>query len=347
MIASATPTPKRPTPKSSAMLSRVADCVYWMSRYLERAENVARFVDVNHILSLDLGSAGGEQWAPLVNTTGDHSKFAERYGAATQRNVINFLSFDDQNPNSVLSCLRSARENARAVRDIISSAVWEEINKFYLYVRTARDEKRLLEEPHEFFNQVKRSSQLIVGMMDATISRGEAWHFAEIGRLIERADKTSRILDVKYYILLPRVTDVGTPVDVVQWAALLKSAGALEMYRRSRGRLTPIEVVDFLLLDRHFPRAIRFCLNTAEESLRAITGTPRSTFGNEAERQIGRLRSELDFVRIEQVVQGGLHEYLDDFQDKLNAVGAAITESFFAQDPAFGDSRGDYRNGRL
>src|SRR5687768_2916222 len=118
------------------MLSRVAECVYWMSRYLERAENVARFVDVNHNLSLDLGSGLRSQWEPLIYTTGDHEEFLEKYGTFTQRNVINFLSFDDENRNSVLSCLSLARENARTVRDIISSAVWEEINKFYLYVRT-------------------------------------------------------------------------------------------------------------------------------------------------------------------------------------------------------------------
>jgi uncharacterized alpha-E superfamily protein len=311
------------------MLSRVADSVYWMSRYLERAENVARFVDVNHNLTLDLGNSVREQWEPLVYTTGDHEGFAERYPVPSQRNVINFLTFDDKNMNSVVTCLRAARENARSVRDIIGSGIWEEINKFYLYVRNAAGNTRLLEEPHEFFNQVKRTSQLIVGLMDAVLSRDEAWHFATVGRLIERADKTSRILDVKYFILLPQVTDVGTPLDSIQWGALLKSAGALEMYRKSRGRITPKEVVDFLLLDPRFPRAIRFCLAGAEESLRAITGTAHSMFRNEAERRLGQLSAELDYARVDEIIHRGLHQYLDDFQDKLNAVGAAIMESFF------------------
>lgn len=311
------------------MLSRVADSVYWMSRYLERAENVARFVDVNHNLTLDLGNSVREQWEPLVYTTGDHEGFQERYPVPSQRNVINFLTFDDKNMNSVVTCLRAARENARSVRDIIGSGIWEEINKFYLYVRNAAGNTRLLEEPHEFFNQVKRTSQLIVGLMDAVLSRDEAWHFATVGRLIERADKTSRILDVKYFILLPQVTDVGTPLDSIQWGALLKSAGALEMYRKSRGRITPRDVVDFLLLDSRFPRAIRFCLAGAEESLRAITGTAHSMFRNEAERRLGQLSAELDYARVDEIIHRGLHQYLDDFQDKLNAVGAAITESFF------------------
>ena len=313
------------------MLSRVADSVYWMSRYLERAENIARFVDVNHNLTLDLGNSVREQWEPLIYTSGDHEGFQERYPIPSQRNVINFLTFDDKNFNSVVNCLRAARENARSVRDIIGSGIWEEINKFYHYVRNASGNTRLLEEPHEFFNQVKRSSQLIVGLMDAVLSRDEAWHFSCVGRLIERADKTSRILDVKYYILLPQASDVGTPLDSIQWGALLKSAGALEMYRKSRGRITPTEVVDFLLLDSRFPRAIRFCLAGAEESLRAITGTAHSMFRNEAERLLGQLSAELDYARVDEIIKLGLHQFLDEFQTKLNAVGAAITESFFEQ----------------
>lgn len=321
------------------MLSRVAESVYWMNRYLERAENVARFVDVNHNLSLDLGRGMREQWEPLVYTTGDQELFQEHYGHASQRNVINFLTFDLKNPNSVLSCLKSARENARTVRDIISSGVWEEINKFYLYVKSASHDARLLEEPHDFYNQVKRSSHLILGLTHATISRDEAWYFAQIGRLLERADKTSRILDVKYYILLPKPSDVGTPLDTIQWAALLKSAGALEMYRKSRGRITPRDVVDFLLLDGEFPRAIRHCLAQGESSLRAILGTAHSMFRNEAERRIGQLRAELDYAKIDDIINGGLHEYLDAFQTRINTIGEALSETFFALQPVGANGR--------
>jgi uncharacterized alpha-E superfamily protein len=320
------------------MLSRVAESIYWMSRYLERAENVARFVDVNYNLSLDLGNRVREQWEPLVYTTGDQKLFLEHYGNFSQRNVINFLTFDLKNPNSVLMCLSGARENARTVRDIISSGIWEELNKFYLFVKNSAGDKRLLEEPHDFFNQVKRSSHLLLGMIDATISRDEAWYFAHVGRLIERADKTSRILDVKYYILLPQLSDVGTPLDSIQWAALLKSAGALEMYRKSRGRITPRDVVDFLLLDREFPRSIRFCLSEAEESLLAILGTTHSHFRNESERRIGQLSSDLDYAQVDDIIRSGLHEYLDTFQTKLNAVGAAISDVFFQRATATTES---------
>lgn len=310
------------------MLSRVADSIFWMSRYVERAENVARFVDVNLNLSLDLGTGLSNQWAPLVYTTGDEELFTSRYGEPDQAKVVEFLTFDEHNPNSILSCLRNARENARSVREMISSSMWEELNKFYLNVRAAAAGRLEVESLHDFFTQVKLSSQLLQGVTDATMSHGEAWHFVHMARLIERADKTSRILDVKYYLLLPSAAEVGTPIDSIQWAALLKSASALEMYRKTHGRITPVQVANFLMLDREFPRAVRFCLANAEESLLAITGSPAGTFRNVAEQRLGRLRSELDYAHINEIISGGLHEFIDRFQTKLNDVGAAVSETF-------------------
>jgi uncharacterized alpha-E superfamily protein len=165
------------------------------------------------------------------------------------------------------------------------------------------------------------------------MSRGEAWHFRRLGRSIERADKTSRILDVKYYLLLPNVADVGTPLDTVQWAALLKSASALEMYRKKHGRITPAQVAKFLVLDCDFPRAMHFCLIRAEQALLAITGGAPGTFRNSAEQHLGRLRAELDYANMEEIIHRGLHEFIDSFQNKLNSVGASIHETFFALEP--------------
>ena len=315
------------------MLSRVADSIFWMSRCIERAENVARFIDVNLNLSLDLGPGMDEQWAPLVFTTGDHGEFAARFGRPTQDSVIQFLAFDDKNTNSILSCLRSARENARTVRDMISSTMWEELNKFYLMVESAARQGAGHESPFEFFNRIKVCSHLFEGVTDATMSHGEAWHFSRLGRMVERGDKTSRILDVKYYLLLPSVAEVGTPLDTIQWSALLKSASSLEMYRKTHGRITPGRVVEFLILDRDFPRAMHYCLLEAEESLLAITGGMRGTFRNPAERLLGRLRSELDYTGVQEIIDGGLHEFIDAFQRKLNDVDAAIFETFFALSP--------------
>ena len=166
------------------------------------------------------------------------------------------------------------------------------------------------------------------------MSLNESWHFVRMGRLVERADKTSRILDVKYFTLLPNLADVGTPLDTIQWAALLKSASALEMYRKVHGRITPTDVADFLMLDRQFARAMHFCLIKAEESLLKITGGQPGTFRNVAEQRLGRLRAELDYGQINEIIDDGLHEFIDGFQTKLVDVGAAIAETFFGAEPA-------------
>ena len=318
------------------MLSRVADSIFWMTRYIERAENVARFIEVNMHLAMDLGTEGArvaDQWSPLVSTTGDHELFAELYGEPDQRKAIEFLTFEERNPNSILSCLSAARENARTVREMISSSMWEELNKFYLMVRSAKATTDVEYQAYDFLNQVKLSSHLLEGITVATMSHGEAWHFARMGRLLERADKTSRILDVKYYVLLPTAFEVGTPLDTVQWSALLESASALEMYRKRFGRILPADVADFLILDREFPRAIHFCLIKSEESLLSITGGERGRFRTVAEQRLGRLRSELDYTQISEIIDKGLHEFIDAFQIQLNKVGEAIHDTFFALRP--------------
>jgi len=314
------------------MLSRVADSIYWMSRYVERAENVARFVDVNLNLMLDSPSGADQQWEPLVNITGDHETFEKLYAkAATQQNVIQFLTFDRDNPNSILSCLRAARENARSVREIISSEMWLQLNTFYLMVNSAASSGKGFESPHEFFSEVKLASHLFSGITDATMTHGEGWHFGRLGRLLERADKTSRILDVKYFILLRSVADVGTPLDEVQWVAVLRSASAFEMYRKRHGRIVPKAIVEFLLLDSEFPRAIRFCLNAARDSLHAISGTPLGTYRKPAEKLFGQICSDLAYANVDDVMNQGLHEYLDALQTKMNSASTGIYERFFAK----------------
>ena len=313
------------------MLSRVADSICWMSRYIERAENVARFVDVNLHLMLDSPAGQEQQWQPLINTTGDHELFAERHGQATQQSVIQFLTFDPEYANSILSCLRSARESARSIREIISSEMWEQINRFYLTVKEAANDLQTTAGQHKFFTEVKEASHLFSGIAEATMTRNEAWHFLRLGRMLERADKTSRILDVKYFMLLRSAADVGTPFDDVHWAAVLRSASAFEMYRKRWGRMSPEGIAQFLLLDPEFPRAIRFCLNSAREALHAISGTPLESFKNPAERCLGQLCSDLAYANIEDVIKRGLHEYLDDLQNKMNHVSLGIHDTFFAR----------------
>src|SRR5690349_5404132 len=232
------------------MLSRVADALYWTSRYVERAENVARFIDVS--LNLMLESSGHERdWASLVHTTGDQAFFEKKYGQATPENVTQFLTFDDEYPSSILSSVTRARENARSVRDIISREMWQELNEFYLMVvQTARPGVQP-EDLIDFCARVKRAGIYFEGVTNATLSRGEAFHFAHLGRMLERADKTSRILDVKYFLLTPEKTKtqsqsksqvvgaIGSNVDKVGWTTLLNSASALQMYRQVHHVRTP------------------------------------------------------------------------------------------------------------
>ncbi len=340
------------------MLSRVADAVYWMSRYIERAESVARFIDVSLHLSLDFPDPDDSQWAALVATTGDDGLFQKLHGRADREKVLEFLTFDLAYPNSMLSCVRRARENARSVREIISSEMWEHLNRTYLKVSEAarsRNEGRTV-DPYTIYTAVKQASALFVGLMSMTMTHNEAWHFGHLGRVLERADKTSRILDVKYFLLtLARVdasakaivesasTLVQTPLVETQWAALLRSASALEMYRKRHGLIEPTRVVDFLMLEREFPRSILHCLTAADTSLHAISGTPslgiagdaasQATAVNDAERVRGGLHRQFEQADVDEIIARGLHGYLDDFQKQLNDVGQAIAATFFSAAP--------------
>ena len=310
------------------MLSRVADSIYWINRYVERAENVSRFVEVNLHLLLDAPMGTAQQWEPLVITTGDQDIFKERYGEATAENVLRFLTFDSEYPNSIRSCVKSARENARSVREIISSEMWEQLNEFYLQVEdVARSED--LSEFYAFYPEVKKASHMFAGIMEATMSHNEGWHFGRLGRFLERADKTARILDVKYFILLPSIAAVGSPLDTLQWIALLRSASAYEMYQKCQHLLNPSGVVDFLVLHPEFPRSIRRCILLAEQSLHKISGTPGGSWRLSSERQLGKVRSHLEYITLEEIFETGLHEFLDNLQNDLNHVGSAITDNFF------------------
>jgi uncharacterized alpha-E superfamily protein len=314
------------------MLSRVANAIYWMNRYIERAENVARFIDANYHMALDMPGNDAELWQPLINTTGDHERFEELYGAITQENAIEFLAFDRDNPNSIRSCVRAARENARSVREYISSEMWEQINTFYLMISDAAKEHSL-DLPHQFFVDIMNASHGFIGITDATMTHGDGWHFGRLGRMLERADKTTRLLDVKYFILLPSVDYVGSQYDNILWAALLRSASAFEMYRKRHGRIDPEKIVDFLLLDPKFPRAVHYCMTTAAISMSNITGSARGSFSNKAEQKLGRLLAQFDFASVDEIMDGGLHEYLDSTQSLINALGNAIQEEFFSPQP--------------
>jgi uncharacterized alpha-E superfamily protein len=313
------------------MLSRVAESIYWMNRYIERAENMARFIDVNLNLLLDAAEVLDQQWEPIIATTGDRAVFQERYGEATQEKVIQFLSFDREYRSSIISCVTAARENARSVREIISSEMWEELNTFYFMVKDMAAMETEVEWS-TFFAEVKRSSHLFEGLAHATMSHNEAWHFGQVGRYLERADKVTRLLDVKYFILLPSLGYVGSALDELQWTALLRSASAYEMYRKAQQlhRLDPQAIASFLLLDRNFPRSAYFCIQAAEKSLYEIMGNAVGTWSKPVDRSFSKLRADLSYVLIEEVMETGLHEFLERLQRRIDQLDDLMFNTFFA-----------------
>ncbi|MGH9592234.1 MAG: alpha-E domain-containing protein, partial [Bryobacteraceae bacterium] len=254
------------------------------------------------------------------------------YGEATQASVIEFLTYDAANSNSIASCLRAARENARSVRETISSEMWAQVNSMYLEMQAQRrmpDPSQLT----EVFRSIRLGCHLFQGITDSTMSHSEPWHFVRMGRKLERADKTSRILDVKYFILLPSTRAVGTPYDDIHWSAVLQSVSGFGIYRKKHGRILPRDIVEFLLMDPDFPRSVRFCIHCADESLHAITGSPMGSFVFPSEQVMGLLRAELDFTSVERILRGGLHEYLDSLQVKLNTVDNSILNDFVTRPP--------------
>lgn len=327
------------------MLSRVADSIYWMSRYVERAENLARFIDVTQYFTLDQPNDAANHWQPLIQVTGDEALYAEHYERFDAESVIHFLTFERRYPNSILASLTAARENARSVREAISSEVWEHLNDFYHGVLTA--EKQFQDDVRAFarygsadnlFDWVKRNSLISAGLLDSTMSHGMGWHFANLGRLLERADKTSRILDVKYFTLLPSLELVGTTIDDLQWSELLRSVSAFEMYRKQYQTITVPRIIQFLILDDLFPRSVRYCLQEALVSLKAIgnQGHPRDLQDpprNRAEEELSGLCRELMSTSADEILGRGMHQFVDHLQRRLNDVGDRVYTQFLLIGP--------------
>ena len=319
------------------MLSRVANSLYWMSRYIERAENIARIVDVNLQLLLDLRNLDEERlakhWLPIVETTGDEEQFFALHKKATAQAVTEFLVFQAENPNSIFSAICQARENARMVRDQITIELWEELNRLYWFVRTPTARQVWKESPSEFFQQIKASSLFIIGLTYATLIHNEGWWFAQVGKFIERADKTSRILDLRYKTLPAKgVPQTVSETDALEWSAILRSCSAWDAYKTIHGaEVSPRLVAEFLLLNEDFPRSVRFCLGELNEALRKISGVAEGKFCNDSEKLAGRLVAELQFMTIDEIFDAGLHEYLDKLQYKLNDIGAAMFNAYIFQ----------------
>ncbi len=311
------------------MLSRVAESIYWMARYVERAENTARFVEVTLNLVLDQPMGVDEPWRPLINATGDDEVFNKSYGVADAGSVMRFMAFDRTYSNSIISALRLARENARSVRESLSSEAFEQINTLYHFVNAAARAAQSPDSSTEFFDSIRRHCHLLTGILDATMSHDTGWHFANVGRLLERADKTSRILDVKYFTLLPTIDSVGTSHDDLQWSSLLFSISGFEAYRRHHHMIETKKVVDFFLLHEQFPRSVLFCVENTRLSLVSIRNGSTDPRHRAALDLVDALLLRLRKTNAAEILAHGLHEFVDGVQEEMNAIGDAITETYF------------------
>ena len=319
------------------MLSRVANSLYWMSRYVERAENTARLVDVNLQLLLDIRNLNDRtlagHWVPIVQSTGDEDLFQQLHAKATGQTVTEVLVFQTANPNSIVSSVAQARENARMVRDQISAEVWEELNRLYLFLYSTRARDLWRSSPSDFFSEIRASALHLHGLTDATVVRNEGWLFVQVGRYLERADKTSRLLDVRHATIPERGAPAAvTQQDVLGWSAVLRSCSAWDAYKALHGaEVQPALVADFLLLSEDFPRSVRFCVQQVNSALRRISGVQEGRFCNDAEKLCGRLAAELQFSSPADVFDCGFHTYFDQIQTKLNAIGHALFQAYIFQ----------------
>ena len=321
------------------MLARVANSLYWMSRYIERAENTARFIEVNLQFTLDPSVIGGEQWEPLVQITGDAAAFRERHDEPTAAAVLEFLTLDRGYPNSIIACIAAARENARMSRDVITADMWRHLNAIYLELKDTTTQQLLRENAGQFFDRIAQACLLFDAAVEASLSRTQGYHFVALGRALERADKTLRLMDVKYFMLLPEAEDVGTTLDTVQWADLLRSASALEMYRQCHGAIETADGAAFLTMNDKFPRSVAFCLNEANWALEQINqvSVRRDNRTNPARRRLGRLRAELEFGDMGEIIGSGLHEFLDEMQLRLNRIDDAVNQTYFQRHAKLAD----------
>ncbi len=317
------------------MLSRVANSLYWLGRYIERAENTARILDVNLQLLGDFEAYvdGVEEafWEAIVQSTGDVGLYREHHDEIDADGVTAFMTRESHNPNSIFSSVSNARENARMIRDQISEEMWECINEMYHFVR---NEQAFLDHEettnYDFFEEIKNYSYRFVGLMEATYFHDEGYKFLQVGRCLERADQTSRILDLKHFLPLPEGQQAGGTVDIATWVAILRSSSAVDAFQSTRsGEADALNVSSFLILSQNFPRSIRYCLRQLEQQLRQISGTDDGFYSNRAEKLSGRLMGDIAYASIEDIWDEGLHEFIDRVQCRLIEVNQSIYEEYF------------------
>lgn len=317
---------------SDTLLSRYAECIFWLARYVERAENLARILDVNETFSRD--RAGEHNWLPIVQLNADDARFFAKHKEATTAAVLDFYVTDPENPSSIVFAVKAARENARTLRPLISTEMWVHLNKFHTKMSAFKPGSFGPGDLTRLFSDIKETCQAHVGITEGTFYRDQGWYFSQLGRYLERADQTTRLLDIKYHSLLPRGADVGSAIDASQWNALLRSAAGYHAYLRTHsGGLTPAGVAGFLLLNRRFPRSTYLCIRQIEHLLTEMKSRYMLRGGSKASERLDELRSVLSSRSIESIIASGLHEFLDGVQRQLIAVTTEIAADFFSALP--------------
>lgn len=317
------------------ILSRVADSIYWLNRYVERVENYARLIETYQHLALENAEVTERLWLALVESTADTAGFRETYAEIRQEHVIEYLTFNRKNPNSIITCLYAAKENARSIREKISKDMWESINELYNAVAAAAQEEPAGGEVHHavrtssFFRDIRRSCHAFYGISDGTLSHDETYYFAQLGRSIERADKTTRILDLQSYLLAEDTAPEKADAHVHLALALLKATSAHEMFNQAYARINTANILEFLLLSRTFPRAIIATLLQIEYALRCLAGEQKGFFINAAQKKVQRLLLETRHIDVTSLTGAQLNAYLDNLQVRLNEIGIEITNTYF------------------
>jgi len=306
------------------MLSRVASNIYWMARYIERAENTARLINVNTHLLLDLPRRIRLGWEPIVDITSSRDYFYSLCEEADERSVVHFMVIDVRNPGSILSSLGMARENARTIRDIIPREGWEQVNELYLQAKTNAQSVMTRRHRYDYLRSIILGAQTITGLLAGTMTHDEGYDFLRMGRNLERADMTTRIIDVRSATLLPELTDDLTPFENLQWMSVLKSLTAYQMYRRvMRLRISRPDVLKFLLHEESFPRAF---YHTLREVKSCIDNLPHN---KDPLNQLNKLKRKLLSASPQELKQKKLHRYIDELQYGLNRINDSISETYF------------------
>jgi uncharacterized alpha-E superfamily protein len=318
------------------MLSRVAESLFWMSRYVERAENVARLLDIGLYLELDAGvRPGSGDSSPIdmaLNILACRGAFAASHPSPDRTAILEFLTFDRRNPQSILGMITRARENARGTQETIGVDVWRHVNRLYLYLCGSKSHRRFVASPSTFYTAIKESCILLDGLIQHTLPRDEVYHFLQLGRYLERVDIMGRILHASCQTSMAPQAAGGREIGLepVRWTGLLRSCSAYGAYLRTeRDRVEPVGVIRFLVLDPDFPRAIRFCVARCRESLKEVVGGDDDEVASEAERLLGRMESELRYIDVKEIFDRGLLAFLDGIQTTCRRVGEEIQRSFF------------------